>query len=333
MPNPTHGSQHVNGLLTNMSVAFIQEMNKYAVGRRVFPAQGVQKQTDAIARYNRNDFFRSEVQRRQAGAKPHRSGFRVSSTETYRTDVWSLAKPVADEERANADSPFMPERDTVRYLTQQMLIRQDVEWTSNFFSTGDIWTGSSDSADLVAGTDFTAWSNAASNPVEDIATQQENVESNTGFLPNKLVVNRKVFNDLKNHADIENRISGSANRDAPAVANERTLAEILGVDEVVVTASVQSTEPEGSTSTSASYIAGDHALLAHTPSQPSLYMPAAGFTFLWNGLNEGQANLGQSIRTLREEESRSDLVVIEAAWDQKIVESDLGVLFANASTR
>lgn len=330
MPNPTHGSLHVDQLLTDMSVAFVQNNAKF-IARRVFPPVGVQKKSGLIPRYDRNDFLRSEVRRRQAGAKPHRAGYRVSSTEAYNCEEWSLGIPVTDEAKANEDDPFNSERDAVRWLTQQMMIEQDRQWVTSFFSTGNVWTGSSDSADLVAGTDFTAWSNAASNPIQDVSQQIENVESNTGHAPNKLVVNRKIWHDLKNHPDIESRINGAASPNSPAVADETAVAAILGVEEIAVAASVRSTEPEGSTSTSATYIAGDHALLVHTPDEPSLYMPAAGLTINWDGFLGG--NQGQRIRMIRDDEALTDVPIIDAAFDMKTVATDLGVLFANASTR
>ena len=60
------------------------------------------------------------------------------STATYAAEVYALHKDIGDQTRANADDPLDMDMDATRFLTQQMLIRQEVEWASAAFNTG-IW--------------------------------------------------------------------------------------------------------------------------------------------------------------------------------------------------
>ncbi len=178
MPNPTPGSVHVDGLLTDISVAYVQSSTKF-VADRVFPVVSVDKQSDKIATYNKQDFLRDEVEKRAPGDKAVGIGYRPGST-SYIAQEWAAEHPIDDQVRANADSPFTPERDAVTFLTQKMLIKREREWVTKFFSTGNLWTGSSDSADVIGGTDFTQWSNAASTPIEDVHNEMARVETQTG---------------------------------------------------------------------------------------------------------------------------------------------------------
>ncbi len=325
MPNPTPGSVHVDGYLTDASVAYVQSSTNFVAGR-VFPNVPVVKQSDKIALYDRGDFLRDEVEKRQAGAHSARAGYRTSST-SYVADEWSLEHPVDDTLRANADDPYRPDEDAATFLAQKMLIKREVEFVTNFFTTGNLWTGSSDAADLIGGTDFIQWSNAASTPIEDIHDKQTRIESATGVLPNKLVINRVVWFDLKNHPDIVDRVKHTS---AQSITTQ-IVAELLGLDEVLVTSAVRNTAAEGNTA-SGSYIAGDDALLVHTPPAPSLATPAAGYTFVWNGLLAG-ANNGQAIERYRDDSAVSDVFRIRAAWAQKRTAPVLGVFFNNCSTR
>lgn len=324
MPNPTPGSQHVNRHLTDVSVGFLQSEDKY-VADKVFPRIPVAKQSDTIATYNQGDFLRDEAERRGPGAAAARTGYRTGST-SYFCDEWDLEIALDDQVVGNADQPFSPKMDATRVLVQKMLIKREREFAVNFLSTGNIWTGSSDGADLVSGTDFQPWSNAASTPIEDVHNQQARIESETSCLPNKLVINRQGWFDLKNHPDIVDRVK-HVSKDSITTA---IVANLLGLDEVLVASAVHNTAPEG-TAHNGSYIMGDNALLVHAAPSPGLMTPSGGYTFVWTGLN-GSAE-GQVIDEYREDRSKSDVVRITGAWAQKRIAPSLGVLFTNCSTR
>jgi len=326
MPNPTPSDLHVDGYLTDVSVGYVQSSTKFGADR-VFPRVPVQKQSDKVALYDRGDFNRdSSGSRRGPGDEAIQVGYRVGST-TYTADEWALEHQIDDQVRANADSPYMPERDATLFLTSLMAIRREREFVTNFFSSGNIWTGSSDGADLVGGTDFTRWSNAASTPLEDVDSAGNTIESVTGFRPNKLAINRTVWGDLKNHPDIVDRIKHTARE--PVTTD--LVARLMGIDEIVVLAAMRATHGEGTSTAAGSYIAGDKGLLVYAPSSPGLMTPSGGYTFVWSGLIG--SNEGQRIERYRREEKVSDAVRIRAAWAQKRIAPDLGVIFNDASTR
>lgn len=326
MPNPTGGQLHIDSFLTDQSVAYVQSSTKF-VARRVFPVVAVQKQSGKIAQYSKADFLRDEAEKRAPGAPSVRVGYGANST-TYYCDEWDAAHAIDIQTVANADDPYSPERDAAEFLAQKMLIKEEVQWVTNFFSTGDIWTGSSDGADLVSGTDFVAWSNAASTPLEDIANRCVRVEQKTGFLPNKLVVTRQGWHDLKNHPDIIDRVKHTS----PDAVTTDIVARLMGLEEVLVTAGVRNTAGEG-VAHSGSYIAGDNALLVYAPARPSLMHPASGLTLAWTGLLGGGGNMGQVIDRYEDKDSKSEVIRITAAFGHKRVAADLGVFFTNCSTR
>ena len=324
MPNPTPGSVHADGFLTDVSVAFVQSSTSF-IADRVFPRVPVQKQSDKVPTYSQADFLRDEAQKRQAGDSAVRVGYRTGST-SYIADEWALAHPIDDQVRANADAPYQPEQDGTEFLTQKMMIKREVEFVTNFFTTGNLWTGSSDGADLVGGTDFTRWSNAASTPIEDVDSKKNRVKAASGFMPNKLVVGAEVWTDLKNHPDIVDRVKHTSS-DA---VSKQLVAQLMEVDEVLVASAVRNTAGEG-LAHSGSFIAGDDALLVYAAPSPSLMTPSGGYTFVWSGLIG--SNQGQVIETYRDEDAVSDIVRIRAAWAQKRIAPSVGVFFNDCSTR
>lgn len=325
MPQPTPGDLHVNGYLTQVSVAYTQDETKF-IADKVFPRLGVEKQSNHYAIFDKADFLRDEMERRAPGSETAGGGYRVSR-DSYQCEVWGFHVDVDDQTVANADGPFAPMRDATRFITAKELIKREVEWATAFFTTG-LWTGSTTATDLVAGTDFTAWTDVASTPIESITDQMANVESLTGFLPNKLTINRRGWNALKNHPDILARISGGATANAPAMVSRQTVAALLELDEILVAAGVRNSAAEGLTG-SYNYIAGNHALLTYSPAAPAQYEPSAGYTFVWSGYL-GSVD-GRRIKNYRLEELASERVEIESTWDQKLVAAPLGVFFQNVA--
>ena len=63
MPQPTQNQVHVDAILTNISVAYMQQQQNF-IATRVFPVVPVSKQSDKFFTYTKNDWFRDEAQRR-----------------------------------------------------------------------------------------------------------------------------------------------------------------------------------------------------------------------------------------------------------------------------
>ena len=99
MPQPTSQDVHVNSILTQMSVAFMQE-NYAFVASKVFPQINVNKQSDSYFVYSQADFFRDQVQPRADGTESAGTGYSLS-TATYSATNYALHKDTLfDPEKA-----------------------------------------------------------------------------------------------------------------------------------------------------------------------------------------------------------------------------------------
>ena len=312
MPQPTVSDVHVDAILTNMSVAYMQEAYAF-VASRAFPQVNVQKQSDKYFTYSQGDFFRDQVQLRADGTQSAGTGYALS-TATYGCEVYALHKDIGDQVRANSDAPLDPDMDATRFLTQQMLIRQEVEWASTAFTTG-IWGTDS--------TPGTLWSAANSTPIADVEAGKNTVLTNTGYVPNTMIMSYKVFSALMDNADIVDRIKYTSQDSV----TEDLLARLFNVDRVLIMAGTYNTAAEGATD-SFSQIGDRDALLCYTPANPGLMQPSAGYTMVWSGLSAGMGT-SSAISRFRMEAEKADRIEIEAAWDTKIVSSALGYFFSN----
>lgn len=313
MPQPTQSQVHVDAILTNMSVAYQQEASSF-IANRVFPTINVQKQSDKFFTYSQADFFRDQAKTRADGTESAGSGYGLS-TDTYSSQVWALHKDIGDQVRANSDSPLDPDMDATRFLSQQMLIRQERDWAGSFFTTG-VWDTDS--------TPSTLWSASGSDPIGDIETGKNTVLSDTGYLPNTLVLSYNVYSILKNHADFVDRFKYTS---AESITPE-LIARLVEVDNVFVMKGVYNGAAEGATA-SYSQIGDKDALLCYVAPSPGLMTVSAGYNMVWTGVGGG---LGTStaVSRFRMDHLRADRLEIESAWDFKVVASPLGYFFSNA---
>ena len=311
MPQPTVRDVHTDAILTNVLVSYLNRGRGF-VSTRVFPIVSVDKQSDKYYVYPKGDWFRDEAQKRRSGAETVGSGYTLS-TDTYYADVWGIHKDVDEQLRWNADAAIDVDRDATEFVALRIAMRMERDWATNFFTTS-VW-----------GTDTTVaatWDNyATSDPIGDILTASTAMLQATGYRPNKLVVGLQVFNALMHHPDIVDRYKYTSSN----VVTEQLLAQLFRVDEVLVAEGVYNSAQEGQTD-SMQFIHGKNALLVYAPPSAGLQVASAGYTFAWRNL---MGSIGQPavVRRFRMEELRSDRIEGEAAWDHKVVASDLGIFF------
>lgn len=312
MAQPTANDVHIDAILTNISVAYIQDQNAF-VASKVFPTIPVEKQSDKYFVYTKGDWFRDEAQLRAPATESAGSGYNLT-TATYNTQVYAFHKDVDDQVRANADNPLNPDRDATSFITQRMLLRQEIQWASEFFTTG-IWATDSTPSNL--------WSDyTASDPIGDVETGKATMLNSTGFLPNTMVMGYDVFRQLRNHPDIVDRVKYTSAENV----TEDILARFFGVDRILVARAVKNTGLEGA-SVSMSSIVGKNAALYYVAPSAGILTPSAGYQFAWRGVSDGMgANIG--ITRFRMPELRADRIEAQMAWDNKVIASDLGYFFS-----
>ena len=320
---PGRGDVHVDRPLTQIAIAFAQNPEAF-VADRVFPVLPVAKQTDSYFTIPRGAWFRDEMKKRAPGALSAERTHDVS-TDTYACDVWALHEMLADQVRANYDSPLQADREITEGLTQAGMIRKERQFVTDFFSSG-LWTTDQTGVDSAspAANQVGRWDRADSTPIEDIRAGKRRVQARTGFRPNKLVIGREVYDALLDHPDIVGRLDRGQTT-GPAIVMRQNLAALFELDEVLVMDSVFNSAVQGATD-SIDFIGGKSALLVYAAPSPGLYQPSGGYTFSWTGLL-GAGALGMRMKRIRDEKRESDMLEIQMAFDQKLVSADLGQFF------
>lgn len=322
MAQPTRSDVHVNRPLTNMSIAYIQKAQDF-IADKMFPILPVMKQSDRYFSYTKDFWFRSGATKRAASSESAGGGFHIDNTPTYFCDVWAWHTDVDDQTRTNTDDPVDLDRDGTLFVTQTILLRREIQFVAQYMTAGT-WQGykpSGSPIDFAPNTNGQGyWNVANSNPMADIDVLKAFIKSQTGFLPNALIVTDDVFFALRNNASILDRIKYTQR----GIVSEELLAALFGVEKFLVSSAVQNTAQEGQTGVFG-FLVSKKFLLAYANPSPSIMQPSAGYIFSWQGLF-GAGAQGNRIKTFRMEQLASDRIEGEMAFDMKQVGLDLGVL-------
>lgn len=312
MPQPAVQDVHIDEVLTDIAISYMQSQDVY-LASKVFPVVRVNKQSNKYIIWERNDWLRDEVEKRADATESVGSGYRFSQ-DSYFADVWAFHKDVGSQSRANQDAFVNLDSGAVQFITRKMLIRMEIQWVTDFFTTG-VW-----SSDVTVPV---TWDDVTSDPLEDIEAEIEDMLTTTGFRPNTMVLGYRAYRRLKNHPDVKELIKYTGA--APTLVTPQILAQILGVPNIFIAEGIKATNIEGETA-AYSQIFGNHAWLGYVSPTPAVDQPSAGYIFNWDYAGYGTNLVIDSFELRRTKSTRYE---IEAAWDGKVTAADLGVFFPN----
>lgn len=304
--------QAVEPVLTNMLVSYMQADSRF-VADRVFPGVPVSIDSGTYYIFTKKYWFLDEMKVRAPGT-PFAEGGIGLETDTYKTAQWALAFSIADEVRANSLVPGDLESAGVQWLAQQMLIRKERAWATDFMVTG-VWSGTDSST--------TDWDDYESgDPVSDVLEQKRVINYKTGYSANTAVMGEIVHNALLLHPDIIDRIKYT--QAATQASVEGALAAIFGLTNWYVGRSSYNSANEGTTASYSAIIDDDFLLLSVNPNA-GIMGATAGKTFYW----QPGGGLGSVLPMYRDEQNQRDQIRVKMQWDQKVVASDLGYLWTD----
>jgi hypothetical protein len=327
MPQPVAQDVHISTALTNVAVAYVQDANAFVTGR-VFPIVPVLKQSDVYWKFSKDDFLRDEAKPRADATESAGVGFNLS-TGTYTAQVYGLHKDLGDQVRANADPAINIEARSTQMLIQKMLIKRDRLFMQKYMTTGLWGTDITGVASGPTGPQAVKWSvGATSDPFKDISTGQTTILQNSGMEANVLVLSYGVYQALRLHPAVIDRIKYTMGAEARNI-NEQLLAAAFDVDEVLVSKAVYNTSQEG-VAGNYQFVMGNHALLAHRTPAPSLTEPSAGYIMAWTGVYGAGNAAGVASWEVPMPHLGPNTIRIEAAmaFDMQSIATELGYFFS-----
>lgn len=319
MPTPTMAARHYDLPLSNISIAYMQQAENF-IAHKVFPVVPVKDKSGFYYKWDRGEWLKAQARKRADITESAGSGFTLSQDD-YLAHVYAFHQDVGEQTEAMAGPAFAPLSEAARFVAQIMMNTQEVDFANSFFKTG-VWGN-----DLVGhastntGSNFIKFDNySTSTPIATIDRAKDLVEGVTGLEVNTMVMGKDVFNVLKEHPAIIDRIKYTT----ADVVTEQLLAKYFGVQRVFIGKALTNTAKEGAAD-AISRIYKDGILLTHSAPRPGLMTASAGYTFEWTGY----AGLGAGTYQIPQPNTKATRVETEAAWANKVVAPDLGVFLSD----
>ena len=318
------GSTHVDRLLTNYSVTYMQDATNF-IANAASTQIPVNNQSDLYAIYDKGYFFRDEMEARPLGGRPTQMGYKISQG-TYNATEFALEHTVDDRQRANTDAPISLDQNATRILTNKAMINRDRKWATSFFKSGVWGTDLAGVSSSPSAGEFLQFNDGNSEPLQIIDAEKDKIAQASGMEPNTIVLGSKVKRFLRTHPDLLDLIKYTQG----GVAEEAVMASLFGVERVVTPKSVYNSADEGATDAMSFIVPETGMWMGYVERNPSLDSPTAIASFNWTGLLGGAANeMGGVITRGRDSRAYSDYFHIRSAYDLRAVSTELGVWFGN----
>lgn len=323
MAGPVHGL-HYDRPLTDMSVAYIQDQDRF-VARRVFPQVTTDHKSDEYYLWDRDDYLRDEARERAPNTEAAISTA-TPSTEPFLCKEYALGENLPWQRQRNADAVLNYEQSAVNRISQKLLIRQDRLWVEKYFKAG-VWGHNVTGVNATPGANqILKWTELGSTPVEDIDNLKLRVERDTGYVPNVMVITPEVLTALKHHPDVIERIKYSEK----AIVTVDLLRALFDVDQILVGRAIYNSSKKGdATQTRGFILSAGGVMLAYAADAPGVETPSAGYTFAWKDADAGAGEYGGGFRKYSVEARKADVVEGEFTLDFRVVGKDLGVFVAS----
>ncbi|MCX4294327.1 MAG: hypothetical protein OSJ56_09765 [Prevotella sp.] len=318
--------------LSNMALAYFQsDANSFA--KTMFPICPVTLSSDNYYIFDKEDLLRDNWHRKPAYGKVDPAVL-SEHTETYACQVDQMIMGIdqirqTDLTRRMGPRTADPKQQRTKTMAGQANIHQDRIFANKYFKSG-VWKQEFSGVDTTTPTDkqFIKFSNGNSDPVAFVDEKKTAIHGETGRMPNRLALGVNVFNALKKHPAILERVKYGGSTANPASVTLNVLAQLFEVDRVTVPLSIMNKAELGQEA-DMQYIGDPNAfLLAYATDTPSIEEPSAGYIFTWDMLGNG--NIFPVLNYLGENGTHSEFIEGLMAMDMKKTADDLAMFFKDA---
>lgn len=265
--------------LSNLALAYYEDAT-YA-HRRLFPVVPVALPSGHYYEFNKEHLAKDQVYQKPPHGAVAPAQFGVNeksySCKVFQTRIGLDKIMTLPYQRTNAPGSADPVRARVNVINEQIVLHQERDFAEKFFKVGawtNTWTGAATAN--TANKQFLKFDNTDSDPVTLFDNLAIDIRRNGRRRPNKLALGIETFAALKANPSILERIKYSGTTQNPAIVSENVLAQVFGVDQVVVLDATRYGE------NGMEFICDSKgALLLYAPDTPAIDMPSAGYCFTW----------------------------------------------------
>ena len=292
------------------------------VAAKVFPVVDVAKQAGNFGKIPLEQLLEERDTKRAAGAGYARSKWTFQPA-TYACMEHGAEEPIDDRESTAYNEYFDSELVSTQRAFGAVLRNAEKRVADAVFNT-TTWTGAALTTAVT-----TEWSTVATAvPLTDVEAAVQKVYDGSGLRPNALIIDWKVFRNLRNVSQVIDRItaSGAGN---PAKASDVTtamLAAAFDLEHIIVAGASRNSAIEGQAATPVQIWDDEYAMVCKIANGIDMSEPCIGRTFHWS---EDGSSIGGSVETYRDETIRGNVVRVRQDVDEVMLYAQAGHLLSN----
>jgi hypothetical protein len=233
-----------------------------------------------------------------------------------------------DFQRTHAPGVIDPRKAKMRWIAEQLNLHLDYKWAKAFWNP-DAWNHVFEGSDSpTGGNQFYFIDNSNCDPIKLFNGLFTYMRQNGLRKPNKLGLGMNVYGALQTNEAVLERIKYMGSEANPATVTANVLAQLFGVEEVVVSEAAINKAPQGQADDMQFVCDPNAMMLCYTTNGPAIDEPTAGYTFAYDMLGNGQYLALQSY--LGEPATHSEFAEGLVATDHRIAAQDLCIFLKNA---
>ena len=324
MPSPSSSLATQRPDIAQSFMEFDLQMDAMGfVANRVAPVANVAKKSGNFGKIPLKQLLQSGSTKRAPGGGYSRGNWTFEPS-TYACEEHGWEEPIDDSE-AEMYSDYFDAEQIAGLRAYSFVLRNAEQRVAD--AVFNATTFSSNTTAL--SNEWDDYANAT--PVADVEAAVQAVYAASGLWPNALVINRKVFRNLRLCAEIRDRIaaSGAGFANRAADVTESQLAAVFDLDEIIVAGSSKNTANEGQDASVSQIWSDEYAMVCRVTTSQDFREPGLMRTFHWA---EDGSEIGGHVETYRDETKRSDIVRVRHDVDEVMLYANAGHLLSNVTT-
>ena len=325
MPSPTSSLATLRPDLATFLEFDLESEKAGYISTQVMPVQNVVSQSGSFGKIPIEQLLQQRETRRAPGAGYARGNF-TFGTATYATEEHGAEEPVDDREAKMYAEYFDAEQvSTMRAFSA--VLRNAEERTADAIFNTTTWTGSSLTTALTH-----EWDDATNAvPLTDVEAAVQKIYDNSGLWANALVINRKVFRNLRNCDQVIERIQSAGAGDATKASDVtvQMLAQAFDLPFIIVAGTSKNSANEGQAATPTQIWSGEYAMICKVATGMDMREPCIGRTFHWS---DDGSNIGGTVESYRDEVIRGNVIRVRHDVDEVVLYPQAGHLLSNVTT-
>ena len=230
---------------------------------------------------------------------------------SFTTIEYGAEEPVGDRERSIYSYSFDLERVAAERAVGFVMRQHEQQVADAIMDTSTF-------ANSAAGTTWAT--SATATPIANVFSAIKSVRTQSGLEANCVVMDLNLFLDLKACEEVIDRVKYGGGNEDPANISAQALAEIFGVEKVLVSRGSKNTAQQGQAASLSGIFNNTRCFVGRVSTGLDLRDACVGRTFL--NTNDGAGSL--VLEQYRDEPRRADIIRARLDFDAKIIYADAG---------